>query len=32
MQLACDWLRNERIVGPSVDRLPRRDTGRGSGV
>jgi hypothetical protein len=24
LQLACDWLRNERIVGPSVDTLSRR--------
>jgi|SRR3954452_9306550 hypothetical protein len=24
LQLACDWLRNERIVGPSVETLSRR--------
>ena len=24
LQLACDWLRNERIVRPSVDTLSRR--------
>jgi hypothetical protein len=24
LQLACDWLRNERIVDPSVDTLSRR--------
>jgi Domain of unknown function (DUF4158) len=23
LQLACDWLRNERIVRPSVDRVGR---------
>jgi hypothetical protein len=31
-QLACDWLRNERVVRPSVDALPRRVAAAGDGA